>query len=84
MLNTVPESIKLINMTEEQFNKVIQKGYEEMLNDKGRPIDCVFNDILRNNIESKHDEADLQSKSNPLRYTNEEVFSWIRKSLKIK
>lgn len=39
MFNTVPESIKLINMTEEQFNKVIQKEYEEMLNDKGRPID---------------------------------------------
>lgn len=55
-----------------------------MLNDKGRPIDCFFNDILRNNIETKHDEADLQAKSNPIRYTNEEVFSWIRKILKIK
>lgn len=55
-----------------------------MFNDKDRPIDCVFNDIRRNNIETKLDEADLQAKSNPIRYTNEEVFSWIRKILKIK
>ena len=41
-------------------------------------------DKLTDNIESKLDEADLQAKFNPIRYTNEEVFSWICKILKIK
>lgn len=84
MSNPVPESIKLSHMTEEQFNIVIQKGYEEMLAGKGRPIDCVFNNILTNNIETILDEADLQAKSNPTRYTHEDVFSSIRKIIQIK
>ena len=35
-------------------------------------------DRLTNNIEAKLDEADLQAKSDPTRYTHEEVFSSIR------
>lgn len=84
MSNPVPESIKLSHMTEEQFNIIIQKGYEEMLAGKGRPIDCVFNNILTNNIEIKLDESDLQAKSDPTHYTHEEVFSSIRKIIQIK
>ncbi|MBO4638433.1 MAG: type II toxin-antitoxin system Phd/YefM family antitoxin [Treponema sp.] len=34
--------------------------------------------FLTNNIESKLDEADLQAKNDPTRYTHEEVFSSIR------
>lgn len=50
MSNPVPESIKLSHMIEEQFDIVIQKGYEEMLAGKGCPIDCVFNDILTSSL----------------------------------
>ena len=35
-------------------------------------------DRLTNNIEAKLDEADSQAKSDPTRYTHEEVFSSIR------
>ena len=74
MSNTVPESIKLNNMTEEQFNIVLQKGYEEMLEGKGRNADNVFEDIHSNDIETKLDEVDLQAKTDSTRYTHEEVF----------
>ena len=39
-------------------------------------------DSLTNNIEAKLDEADLQAKTNPIRYTHEEVFSAIRNQIK--
>ena len=39
-------------------------------------------DSLTNNIEAKLDEADLQAKTNPTRYTHEEVFSSIREQLR--
>ena len=45
--NSFPESISLGNMTEQQFNSAIQKGYDEMLAGKGRPAADVFADILR-------------------------------------
>ena len=40
--------------------------------------------FLTNNIESKLDEADLQAKNDPTRYTHEEVFSSIRNQIKAK
>ena len=39
-------------------------------------------DSLTNNIEAKLDEADLQAKTDPTRYTHEEVFSSIREQLR--
>ena len=39
-------------------------------------------DRLTANIESKLDEADLQAKTDPTRYTHEEVFSSIRNQIK--
>ena len=39
-------------------------------------------DSLTNNIEAKLDEADLQAKTNPIRYTHEEVFSSIREQIR--
>ncbi len=44
--NSFPKSINLSSMTEEQFNNAIQKGYDEMLAGKGRPVDSVFADIM--------------------------------------
>lgn len=41
-------------------------------------------DRLTDNIESKLDEADLQAKTNPTRYTHEEVFSSIRNKIRAK
>ena len=41
-------------------------------------------DRLTDNIESKLDEADLQAKTDPTRYTHEEVFSSIRNQIKAK
>ena len=38
-------------------------------------------DCLTNNIESKLDEADLQAKTDPTRYTHEEVFTDIRNQI---
>ena len=84
MSNTVPESIKLNNMTEEQFNIVPQKGYEEMLEGKCRTADNVFEDILSNDIETKLDEADLQAKTVPMRYAHGDVFPSIRKIIQVK
>ena len=84
MSNTVPESIKLNNMTEEQFNIVLQKGYEEMLEGKCRTADNVFEDILSNDIETKLDEADLQAKTVPMRYAHGDVFPSIRKIIQVK
>lgn len=39
-------------------------------------------DSLTNNIEANLDEADLQAKTDPTRYTHEEVFSSIREQLR--
>ena len=39
-------------------------------------------DRLTDNIESKLDEADLQAKTDPTRYTHEEVFSSIRNQIR--
>jgi len=39
-------------------------------------------DRLTNNIEAKLDEADLQAKMDPTRYTHEQVFSSIREQLR--
>ncbi len=39
-------------------------------------------DNLTNNIEAKLDEADFQAKTDPTRYTHEEVFSSIREQLR--
>ena len=39
-------------------------------------------DSLTNNIEAKLDEADLQAKTDSIRYTHEEVFSSIREQLR--
>ena len=39
-------------------------------------------DKLTDNIESKLDEADLQAKTDPNRYTHEEVFSSIRNQIR--
>ena len=39
-------------------------------------------DRLTNNIEAKLDEADSQAKSDPTRYTHEEVFSSIREQIR--
>jgi len=39
-------------------------------------------DKLTDNLESKLDEADLQAKTGPTRYTHEEVFSSIRNPIK--
>ncbi|WP_022932079.1 type II toxin-antitoxin system Phd/YefM family antitoxin [Treponema bryantii] len=39
-------------------------------------------DKLTDNIESKLDEADLQAKTDPTRYTHEEVFSSIRNQIR--
>ena len=41
-------------------------------------------DRLTDNIESKLDEADLQAKTDPTRYTHEEVFSSIRNQIRAK
>ncbi|MBR0032337.1 MAG: type II toxin-antitoxin system Phd/YefM family antitoxin [Treponema sp.] len=41
-------------------------------------------DRLTGNIESKLDEADLQAKTEPARYTHEEVFSSIRNQIRAK
>lgn len=41
-------------------------------------------DRLTDNIESKLDEADLQSKTDLTRYTHEEVFSSIRNQIRAK
>lgn len=41
-------------------------------------------DSLTSNIEAKLDEADLQAKTDPTRYTHEEVFSSIRKQIRKK
>ena len=39
-------------------------------------------DKLTDNIESKLDEADLQAKTDSIRYTHEEVFSSIREQIR--
>ncbi len=39
-------------------------------------------DSLTNNIEANLDEADLQAKTDPTRYTHDEVFSSIREQLR--
>ena len=39
-------------------------------------------DRLTDNIESKLDEADIQAKTDPTRYTHEEVFSSIRNQIR--
>ena len=39
-------------------------------------------DRLTDNIESKLDEADMQAKTDPTRYTHEEVFSSIRNQIR--
>ena len=39
-------------------------------------------DRLTDNIESKLDEADIQAKTDPIRYTHEEVFSSIRNQIR--
>ena len=39
-------------------------------------------DRLTNNIEAKLDEADSQAKSDPTRYTHEEVFPSIREQIR--
>ena len=39
-------------------------------------------DRLTDNIEAKLDEADLQAKTDPTRYTHEDVFSSIRNQIK--
>ena len=39
-------------------------------------------DRLTNNIDAKLDEADLQAKMDPTRYTHEQVFSSIREQLR--
>ncbi len=41
-------------------------------------------DRLTDNIESKLDEADMQAKTDPTRYTHEEVFSSIRNQIMAK
>ena len=41
-------------------------------------------DRLTDNIEAKLDEADLQAKTDPTRYTHEDVFSSIRNLIKAK
>ncbi len=41
-------------------------------------------DRLTDNIEAKLDEADLQAKTDPTRYTHEDVFSSIRNQIKAK
>ena len=41
-------------------------------------------DRLTDNIESKLDEADMQAKTDPTRYTHEEVFSAIRNQIRAK
>jgi len=41
-------------------------------------------DKLTDNIESKLDEADLQAKTDPTRYTHEEVFSSIRNQIRVR
>ena len=41
-------------------------------------------DRLTDNSESKLDEADLQAKTDPTRYTHEEVFSSIRNQIRQK
>ena len=45
---------------------------ETLVTERQEPV------FLPNNIESKLDEADLQAKNDPTRYTHEEVFSSIR------
>ena len=44
--NCFPKSINLSAMTEQQFNRAIQKGYDEMLAGEGKSADDVFADIL--------------------------------------
>ena len=39
-------------------------------------------DRLTDNVEAKLDEADLQAKTDPTRYTHEDVFSSIRNQIK--
>ena len=41
-------------------------------------------DRLTDNIEAKLDEADLQAKTDPTRYTHEDIFSSIRNQIKAK
>ena len=41
-------------------------------------------DKLTDNIESKLDEADIQAKNDPTRYTHDEVFSSLRNQIKAK
>ena len=41
-------------------------------------------DRLTDNIESKLDETDMQAKTDPTRYTHEEVFSDIRNQIRAK
>lgn len=41
-------------------------------------------DKLTDNIESKFDEADIQAKNDPTRYTHDEVFSSLRNQIKAK
>ena len=41
-------------------------------------------DSLTDNSESKLDEADMQAKTDPTRYTHEEVFSSIRNQIRAK
>ena len=54
-----------------------QNGYGSMV-----VMSIEMYDRLTNNIEAKLDEADLQAKMDPTRYTHEQVFSSIREQLR--
>ena len=56
---------------------LIKNGYGSMV-----VMSLDLYDRLTDNIESKFDEADLQAKTDPTRYTHEEVFSSIRNQIR--
>lgn len=62
--------------------KLTKSNFNNML-----PLENALKQIkdgLTDNIESKLDEADMQAKTDPTRYTHEEVFSSIRNQIRAK
>ena len=76
--NKYPEIEDLV-LKEDEAVYLTKNGYGSMV-----VMSIDMYDKLTDNIESKLDEADLQAKTDPTRYTHEEVFSSIRNQIRAK
>ena len=76
--NKYPEIEELV-LKEDEAVYLTKNGYGSMV-----VMSLEMYDRLTDNIESKLDEADMQAKTDPTRYTYEEVFSAIRNQIRAK